>query len=197
MELTEVIKRRRMARNYLDKPVAMDTLERIVATGRRGPSAGFTQGVYFVVVTEADTRAAIAKLADEDHYVAEEGLPPWISSAPAHVVVCVSEADYHARYLEPDKINDDGSEIDWPIPYWWVDGGAALMLLLLAVVDEGLAAGFFGVHRLGGLQELLGIPEDVSPIGVVTIGHAAPDQPGSSARRGWRPLDDVVRWERW
>jgi nitroreductase len=196
VEFTEVIKRRRMTRNYLDKPVEADALRRIVATGRRGPSAGFTQGLYFVVVTEDDARRAIAKLADEDLYVAR-GTPPWISAAPAHIVVCVSEAEYHARYREPDKLTDDDTEIEWPVPYWWVDGGAALMLLLLAVVDEGLAAGFLGIHGLGGLRELLGIPKDVNPIGVVTIGHAAPDQPSGSARRGWRPLDDLVRWERW
>jgi FMN reductase [NAD(P)H] len=196
VELTEVIHKRKMTRNYRDEPVDIETVRRIVALGRRGPSAGFTQGVYFVVITDSDTRREIARIADEDRYVAS-GLPPWVSTAAVHVVVCVSEADYHARYREPDKLNEDGTEIDWPIPYWWTDAGACLMLLLLAVVNEGLAAGFFGVHRLTGLNQLLGVPEDVTPIGVVTIGHAAKDQPSSSARRGWKPLDDVVRWERW
>ena len=38
----------------------------------------------------------------------------------------------------PDKLSD-GEEIDWPVPYWFVDAGAALMLVLLAAIDEGLA----------------------------------------------------------
>ena len=44
----------------------------------------------------------------------------------------------------PDKL-DDGEEIEWPVPYWFVDAGAALMMLLLASLDEGLAAGVSGV----------------------------------------------------
>jgi nitroreductase len=196
MELYEAVRRRRMVRNYRTDPVDKEVIERIVAAARTGPTAGFAQGQYLIVVTETSTRAAIAELADEAVYVAA-GMTPWISVAPVHVVVCTSEEDYHRRYREPDKVNDDGSEIEWPVPYWLVDAGAAMMLLLLAAVEEGLGAGFFGVHRLDGLKELLGIPDEVQPIGVVTIGHPAGDQPQGSARRGWRPIDDVVKWERW
>ena len=38
------------------------------------------------------------------------------------------------------------------MPYWWVDAGASMMLLLLAAVDEGLAAGFLGSHRMSGFE---------------------------------------------
>ena len=196
MELGDAIRRRRMIRSYSDEPVDLEAIRRIVSRARRGPSAGFSQGVYLIVVTEPSTRKELARLADEDHYV-EEGLPPWISVAPVHVVVCANEADYHARYREPDKVKPDNSEIEWPIPYWFVDAGAAMMLLLLAALDEGLGAGFFGMHRLEGLRETLGIPEGVTPIGVVTIGHPRGEQPMGSATRGWRPLEEVVRWGRW
>ena len=46
------------------------------------------------------------------------------------IVPCVSEEVYHRRYREPDKIRADGTEIDWPIPYWWVDIGATWMLII-------------------------------------------------------------------
>ena len=184
-----------MVRSYADEPVDRAVIERIVATGMKGPSAGFAQGLYTVVVTESATRRAIADLADEDRY-AELGLPRWISGAPVHIVVCDSEADYHARYNEPDKL-EDGEEIEWPVPYWHIDAGAMMMLLLLSAVDEGLGAGFFGVRRLLGLKELLGIPEHVTPIGVVTVGHRAGAQPRGSAKRGRKPKTDVIRWERW
>ena len=71
------------------------------------------------------------------------------------------------------------------------------MLLLLAAVDEGLAAGFFGVHRLEGLSAALGLPADVDPIGVVTLGYPAPDRRSGSLDRGWKPLGEVVHKERW
>lgn len=197
MEFEEVVRRRRMVRNYLDAPVDEGALARILDRASRGPSAGFSQGVSFVAVTDETTRHEIATLAGEDQYVTE-GFDPWISRAPVHVMICVRKGAYFERYRESDKDGDDGpkaTEEGWPIPYWWVDGGASMMLLLLAAVDEGLAAGFLGAHNIEAIEELLGIPEDVSPVGIVTIGHPAPDRRSGSLARGRRT--DTVRRERW
>lgn len=194
MQFRDVVRRRRMVRNYRPEPVPEESIERIVAAGLRAPSAGNTQGQSLVVVTDPARRAEIARLAGENRYVAS-GFDPWISSAPAHIVVCVSESAYHERYREPDKLTAEGDEREWPVPYWWVDGGATLMLVLLAAVDEGLAAGFLGVHAIPGLRDLLGIPVEVTPIGVVTIGYPAPDRRSSSLDRGRR--DTAVHRDRW
>jgi nitroreductase len=179
--------------------VPRETLERIVARGRKIPSAGHSQGLRLVVVTEEDARRAMAELALEPEYVAS-GLDPWISGAPAHVIVCVREEDYRARYREPDKTHgDETEEFAWPVPYWWVDAGAAVMLIWLAALDEELACGVYGMPGDGwdGLRGLLGVPADVQPVAVLTIGKQGPDTVPGSAKRGWKPLDDVVRWERW
>ncbi|MGQ0848383.1 MAG: nitroreductase family protein, partial [Actinomycetota bacterium] len=114
-----------------------------------------------------------------------------------HVILCVSEGAYHRRYQEADKLDPDGKEMEWPIPYWWIDGGAAMMLLLMAAVNEGLAAGFFGTHALEGLRSLLQIPEDHTPFGIVTIGRSAPDRRSGSLKRGWKPSGTVIRRESW
>ena len=196
MEFQDVIRKRRMVRNYTDEPVDAGTIDRLIDATRRAPSAGFSQGQYLVVITSADTRKAIAEQSGEPEYVAA-GFDPWISRAPVHFVICTSEADYHRRYQEADKVDRDGREITWPVPYWWVDAGASLMLLLLAAVDEGLAAGLLGVHSIPGLRSLLGIPDEITPIGVVTVGHAAPDRKSGSLKRGWKPEVDVVHRERW
>jgi FMN reductase [NAD(P)H] len=196
MEFRDVIRRRRMVRNYATAPVPEVSLQRIVEAGLRAPSAGNSQGLGFVVVTDGVTRAAIADLGGEPDYVAQ-GFDPWISVAPAHIVITVSEQVYRDRYREQDKLGPDGREIDWPVPYWWVDAGAALMAVLLAAVDEGLAAGFLGVHSLPDLGRLLGLPEHQTPIGVVTVGHPLPDRRSSSLDRGRRPRDQVVHREHW
>jgi nitroreductase len=196
MEFADVVRGRRMVRNYLPDPIDRTTLERIVDAGRRAPSAGFTQGQSFVIVTDEDRRRVIAELCDESAYVAA-GFDPWISRAPAHVVVCVSEAAYHRRYQEADKVGEEGQEIDWPVPYWWVDAGASLMAILLAAVDQGLAAGFLGAHSLPDLGRLIDLPPEVSPIGVVTIGKPAADRRSGSLDRGWKDPARVIHWERW
>lgn len=201
MEFADVLRRRKMVRNYTGDPVDREVVERIVAHARKAPSGGFSQGNRFVVVTDEVMRRRIAELAQEPRYV-EAGLEPWISKAPVHVVVGMREESYHERYRKPDKLLEDGSEIDWHVPWWWVDAGKAMMLLLLAAIDEGLGAGLFGLFPAEHnelLREELGLPEDVYVVGVVTIGHAAPDDGRGSSRRKfpWLPLEEVVRWEHW
>lgn len=196
MEFGEVLARRRMVRNYADRPVDRAALERVARAALRAPSAGFSQGQAVVVVTDAVTRRHIAEAAGEPSYV-ESGFDPWISRAPAHLVLCVSEDAYHRRYQMPDKVDEEGNEIAWPVPYWWVDAGASLMAVLLAAVDEGLAAGFLGTHALPDLADLLGIPDEYTPIGVVTVGHPAPDRRSGSLDLGHRPVETVLHWERW
>jgi nitroreductase len=153
-----------------------------------------------VVVTEEATRRRIAELAQEHEYV-KDGFEPWISRAPVHIVVGIREESYHERYRKPDKLLEDGSEISWHVPWWWVDAGKAIMLLLLAGIDEGLAAGLFGLFPAEHnelLRAELGLPEDVYVVGVVTIGHEGPGQSSGSRRKfPWKPLEEVVRWEHW
>ena len=76
----------------------------------------------------------------------------------------------------------DGAETEWPVPFWFVDAGAALMLLLLAAIDEGLAAGLTGVEGEAAdkVRAAFGIPGDVTIVALVTMGAPAPD-PGWSA----------------
>jgi nitroreductase len=196
VDLNEVASRRRMVRNYTDEPVDPGAVERIVELALRAPSAGNSQGQAFVVVTDLDVRRRIADLAGEPEYVAD-GFDPWISRAPVHVVVCVSKQVYLDRYAEPDKEGRPVDESEWPVPYWWVDAGASLMLVLLGAVDEGLAAGFLGTHAMPDLARLLELPDHMAPVGVVTIGHPAPDRRSGSLARGRRPRADVVHHDRW
>lgn len=196
MEFREVLSRRRMVRNYTDQAVDDEVLDRIAAAALRAPSAGNSQAIGVVVVTDQATRGAIAGIADEASYVGA-GFDPWISLAPAHIVISVSEKVYRDRYSEPDKLGPHGEQIEWPIPYWWVDAGAAMMAVLLASVDEGLAAGFLGVHSVPDLSTLLGIPDHFRPIGVITVGHPAPDRRSGSLNRPKKTPDDVVFSNRW
>lgn len=202
MEFRELLPRRRMVRHYAAEPVSREAIERIVGTVRRAPSAGYSQGQRLLVVTEAEGREAITRLLAEAGWTTPEDREPWLESAPVHVLVCTREDDYHERYRESDKLVD-GEEIDWPVPFWFVDAGAALMLLLLAAIDEGLAAGLTGVPRdvAARLRSVFGIPDDVTVVALVTIGLPAPD-PGWSAvtsRRSQPRRDDAesVHWERW
>jgi FMN reductase [NAD(P)H] len=195
MTFRELLRRRRMVRTYRPEPVPREAIERIVRSVRRAPSAGFSQGLRCVVVTEAERRRRLAEIVGEDS---------WVGDAPVLVVVCVREDDYHDRYREPDKLAVTGGvEVEWPIPFWYLDAGAAAMLILLAAIDEGYAAGLFGVpvETLPAFRVELGLPDDVEITCCITVGTPADEDEASALssrltqRR--RPLDEIVRWERW
>lgn len=180
-----------MVRRYRPDPVDPAAVQRILAMALRAPSAGFSQPHRFVVVDGPRGRAAIARACGEADAVAR-GLPPWLSSAPVHVLPCVEHDAYVRRYAEPDKQASVGPD-GWEVPFGWVDAGAAFMLLLLAAVDEGLAAGFLAAPS-AALRAAVDIPERWAPLGVVTLGHPVPDGRPGSQRRPRRPVHDVTRW---
>src|SRR5918997_6795499 len=184
VEFRDVLTRRRSVRTYADRPVPREVLERVTnAAVVWSPSAGFSQGLRLVVVTDPEKRRRIAVAAAEEE-LAAQGRRPWKAVAPVHVVVLTREDDYHERYQQQDKLQiTGGREIDWPAPYWYVDAGAAVMTLMLAAIDEGLDTAVFGVTDVPALREALGLPEDVLFVAVVTMGYpaAGADQPSASA----------------
>ena len=195
MEFAELVRKRRTVRRFEDRAVDRGVLEEIARLAQRTPSAGFSQGQRLVIVTEAEQRRRVAATCGEEHY-AEAGFGPWISECAAQFIPCVSEAIYHRRYQEADKL-DDGEGIEWPTPYWWIDIGKTSMVVMLAAHDAGLAAGFAGPQDVPALREVLGLPDEFHPIGVIPVGYPLPDQRSPSLQRGWLPLSEFARWERW
>lgn len=193
MDFSEVLKARHMVRHYLPDPVDDETLRRVVKVMHRAPSAGFSQGHRLIVITDPALRGRISALYDPAY--AGTGFEGWIGKAPVLIALCVREESYHERYRQPDKVDDDGEEIEWPVPYWWFDSGSLLVLLQLAAANEGLATGFFGPHEKG-LREMLELPGDVGLSGVLTLGYP-PEQDGVRRelfRQRRKPLAELVEW---
>jgi nitroreductase len=198
MDFVDVVMKRRAVRRFEEGGVERDVIARIARLAQRTPSAGFSQGQRLIVVTEPERRREVARLCGEAEYQDLE-MGPWISECAAQFIPCVSEAVYHRRYQEPDKLQEDGTEIDWPIPYWWVDVGATMQNVMLATVNEGLGCGFVGTDAAGWVQlrAFLGIPDEFVPIGVMPVGRPLPDVRSPSLKRGWLPFEEFARWERW
>jgi nitroreductase len=192
MEFADMLQKRRMVRSFDDRQVDPAVVERVLAAGLRGPSAGFTQGVDLVALAGPDQTATYW---DATLPIPERAGFPWpgLLRAPLLVVVVSSETAYRRRYAEPDKRTDG-----FDVPWWHVDAAFAALLLQLAALDASLGALFFQAHRPDALRPALGIPPEYAPVGTVAIGHPAPDRASASiVTRPRRPAAEVVHRGRW
>lgn len=198
MEFRDVLRRRRMHRAFLPDPLPREQIERIANVIRHAPSGGFSQGGSIVVVTDAAKRREIARAFGDEHYSTDGR--NFVADAPVHMVISANESLYHARYNEADKLKATGGvEVTWPVPYWFVDAGALMMLVLEAAIDEGLASAFIGhPDQKRIFDELLGLPEEVVPLGLALIGKPGEGgDPGSRLRSRRRATGDLIHWEGW
>jgi nitroreductase len=193
MEFQEVVRRRHMVREFTTEPVPQSSLDRILANAVRGPSAGFSQGQAFIVVTGEDLKRFWDVTATD-----EEEAPAGMAAAPLVIVPLSCKRVYLDRYAQPDKGWTDRDEARWPVPFWHIDTGMAALLILQTVVDEGLGAVYFGIvpERVQPFKEAFGVPDDHEPIGAIAIGHSAETSVRDLKSRR-RPLSDVMHYGRW
>lgn len=194
METQQAIRKRRMVRRFdPDRPVDPEALDRILTLALRAPSAGFSQGWDFVLLTDPQERQAFWDAAAED-----DDADTWLANlqtAPALVVCCSDKQTYLDRYAQQDKGWTDRDETHWPVAYWDIDVGMAALIMLLVAVDEGLGALFFGAHAPthDEVRGALGLPDDRTIVGIVAIGYAdEPRQTGSPTRRTRRSTSEVI-----
>lgn len=191
MEFQEVVRRRRMVRTFTGEPVPDGSLDRILGNAVRGPSAGFSQGQAFLVLTGA---------ADRDRFwaVAGAAVADSARTAPLVIVPLSCKRAYLNRYAQPDKGWTDRDEARWPVPFWHIDTGMAALLILQTAVDEGLGAVYFGIvpEAVTPFREAFGVPADTEPIGAIAVGYDA-EAEKRDLRSRRRDLGDLVHRGRW
>jgi nitroreductase len=191
MEFQEVVRRRRMVRTFTGEPVPAAALDRILGNAVRGPSAGFSQGQAFLVLTEA---------ADREKFwgVAGVAVASSAQTAPLVIVPMSCKRVYLDRYAQPDKGWTDRDEERWPVPFWHIDTGMAALLILQTAVDEGLGAVYFGIvpEAVTPLRSAFGVPDDQEPIGAIAVGYDAESEKRDLRSRRRSP-DNIVHYGRW
>jgi nitroreductase len=199
MEFQDVIRKRRMVRAFTDEPIAPEVVDRLLRAANRAPSAGFSQGYAMLVLETAEDRDAFWSTSDPEGRYRNSPL----HNARLVVIPCANKEIYLDRYARPDKGWEDRDEGRWPVPFWHIDTGMLTMLLLLAAVDEGLGALYFGIMppSVPAVKERFGIPDDFQPIGAVAIGHPDPERnerhKSSAKSITRRPVEEIAHRGRW
>jgi len=187
-----------MTRRFAPAPLADGLLDELLDLARRAPSAGFSQGVHFLVLT-GDSLARCWDITGAGEWFAAK--QPGVLLAPAIVLPLADPAAYTARYSEGDKAGHGLEDAaNWEVPFWLTDAAMAAQNLLLLAEERGLGALYFGIFRNARqLLDELGVPGHVLQVGAVALGaRAADDAPsGSPTARPRRPATDVVHHDRW
>jgi nitroreductase len=199
MEFQDVVLRRRMVRDFSDTPVSRALLERLMFNSTRIPSAGYSQGSAFMVLTDPGQRRLFWETTSGPEWRGESESAP-LTRAPVVIIPLAHKQAYLDRYALPDKAHTPLSREDsWPAPYWDIDTGFGVMLILLTAADLGLGALFFAVFS--GERELLdalGVPDGYRALGAIAVGHPTPGERSEpELPTGRRRTNELVRWERW
>jgi len=153
----EAILTRRSIRKYQDRLVDDDTVGKLLEAAMAAPSSMNLQPWRFVVI---DKRTILDKIPDLHPHA------KMLKEAPLAVLVC---ADIKVQNMEG---------------YWAQDCSAATENILLAAHAHGLGAVWLGVfprkERMDAVAGLLGLPEEIKPVSLVSIGHPAEEKPSSN-----------------
>ncbi len=187
-----------MTRDFLPDPLPVGLVTELVDLARRGPSAGFSQGVHFLVL-EGDQLAGFWQTTGANAWFAAR--QPGVLRAPVVILPLADPTAYTSRYTESDKAGHGLDERGgWPVPFWLTDTAMAVQNLLLLAEDRGLGALYFGIFRnsRSALDEL-GVPTHIEGVGAVALGLRSPDDrpSGSPGRRPRRPAAEVVHLGHW
>ena len=169
MEFSELVRERYSVRAYKPDPVEDEKLERVLEAARLAPTAANRQPFQVIVIRTEGREEELADVYGKTWFVE----PP--------LVICVCGLPERAWTRRDGK-----SYVD-------VDSAIVMDHIILAATDEGLGTCWVGAFDPDAAREVLGLPDDVEPIAFTPLGYPA-DQPKSKKRR---PLDDLVRHERW
>ncbi|HAI21436.1 MAG TPA: nitroreductase [Clostridiales bacterium UBA8153] len=163
MDIFEAIKNRRSIRRYRTDPVPPEVLGQVLEAGRVAPSAANRQAWKFVVVTDAAIRQELVPACRSQQFVGQ---------APVVIAACATEAGR--------KWNQ-------------VDLAIAVDHMTLAAHGLGLGTCWIGAFEEEAVRGILGIPEGVSVVVLLTLGYA--DGPGRPPSR--KELGEVVCYQRY
>ena len=176
----DVIFSRKSVRSYTDQPVTDEQVETMLRAAMSAPTGMNVQPWRFVVVRDQAVKDALAG--------PRGGM---VAQAPVVFVICGETTLMRKPFGQPDA-----EAVEMENGNWTQDCSAATENLLLAAEALGLGAVWTAAHpyadRVDPIREILGLPENVTPLCVVPCGYpAGDDQPKDK----WKP--ENIHYDKW
>jgi nitroreductase len=168
MEFFQVVEQRHSIRKYSSRPVEPEKLNRILEAANQAPSAANLQAYEIYVVTKGKQRAALAKAAHGQEFLAV---------APVALVFCTNAA----RLLE--RFGERGRGL-----YAVQDAAIACAYAQLAATALGLGSVWVGAFDPEEVRKIAGLPESQQPVAMLPLGYPE----GEPEIKGRRPLEELV-----
>jgi len=170
MDVYEAIRARRSVRQWQDRPVEEEKLQRVMEAARLAPSAKNLQEWRFIVVSDPDLRRRLG--------VASRG-QTFVGEAPVVIVGCAV---------------DTQNVLSCGLHSYPIDLAIAMDHITLAAVAEGLGTCWIGAFLEDQVKDVLGIPDEVRVVELMPLGYPA-DEPTGHKRR--KTYDEAVVRDRW
>ena len=178
-ELFEILNSRRTVRDFTDRPVPFELIEKAILTAGTAPSGAHMQPWRFVVVKDPDIKAKIKEAAEKEEYESYHGRMPdrWLRRlAPIGTdehKPFLTIAPYLIVVFRITSVSDLGEPE--PTYYSQESVGIAVGMLLAALHNMGLATLTHTPSPMKFLQEILGRPKTEVPFVLIPVGYPSPD----------------------
>jgi len=177
--MLDAIAKRKSVRTFADRPVTKEVLLKLIESARFAPSAVNSQPWNFIIITSDEQKKRIL-----DHIPTQE----WMKEVPAFIATVADMKSKDASVTFVDE-KSDHSDLKGSIR----DTGVATGYLLLEAQNMGLASCWTGWFTQADIRPALDLPEDQFVVGLIALGYS--DDEGKERER--RPLEDMVRYEKW
>lgn len=169
MDVSQVVQLRRSIRNYQDREIKKEKLNKVLEAARLAPSSNNRQQWKFIVVKEKDTKKKLAVAASNQSSVAQ---------APIVIVACATESQ---------SIMQCGQ------PAYSVDVSIAVSFIILQAWELGLGTCWIGAFDEPGVKETLGIPDNIRVVAITPLGYPAQDH----SARPRKQLEQIVSFDKY
>ena len=160
----EAIKGRRSIRQYLDKPVEKEKMDKVIEAFRLAPSARNNQTWQLLVVTDPAQKAKLREATINKQEM--------ITQASAVLVAVSARKD----------VMTNGHAVDT------IDVSIALTMAMLEACELGLGTCWMANYTEPVMREALGLPETTSIVAIMPMGYAAEDPPAKPRK----PVEEIA-----